>query len=97
MLSFGRGARKRPGSYKVEQNYIRDEKREKIYYVPIAPEQLAPAMGELVRFMNESKMRPLIRTAIAHVEFEALHPFEDGNGRIGRMLITPSTAKSFAT
>ena len=88
LLSFGRGARKRPGSYKVEQNYIGDEKRGKIYYVPIAPEQLAPAMGELVRFMNESKMRPLIRTAIAHVEFEALHPFEDGNGRIGRMLIT---------
>lgn len=88
LLSFGRGAGKRPGSYKVEQNYIGDERRGKIYYVPIAPEQLAPAMTELVRFMNESKMRPLIRTAIAHVEFEALHPFEDGNGRIGRMLIT---------
>jgi len=88
LLSFGRGARKRPGSYKVEQNYIGDERRGKIYYVPIAPEQLAPAMAGLVSFMNESKMRPLIRTAIAHVEFEALHPFEDGNGRIGRMLIT---------
>ncbi len=45
-------------------------------------------MGDLVRFMNESTMRPLIRTAITHAEFEALHPFEDGNGRIGRMLIT---------
>jgi Fic family protein len=88
LLSFGRGARKRPGSYKVEQNYIGDERRGKIYYVPIAPEQLGPAMAELVRYINESSMRPLIRTAIAHVEFEALHPFEDGNGRIGRMLIT---------
>lgn len=88
LLSFGRGARKRPGSYKVEQNYIGDERRGRIYYVPIAPEQLGPAMGELVRYINESTMRPLIRTAIAHVEFEALHPFEDGNGRIGRMLIT---------
>lgn len=88
LLSFGRGARKRPGSYKIEQNYIGDEKRGKIHYVPIAPEHLAPAMTDLVRFMNESAMRPLIRTAIAHVEFEALHPFEDGNGRIGRMLIT---------
>ena len=88
MLSIGRGARKRPGSYKVKQNFIGDERRGRIYYVPIAPEHLEPAMAALVRFMNEGDMRPLIRTAIAHVEFEALHPFEDGNGRIGRMLIT---------
>lgn len=88
LLSFGRGANKRPGSYKIEQNYIGDDRRGKIYYIPIAPEHLPPAMAELVRFMNEGRMRPLIRTAITHVEFEALHPFEDGNGRIGRMLIT---------
>ena len=88
LLSLGRGARKRPGSYKIEQNYIGDDRRGKIYYVPIAPEHLAPAMADLVHFMNEGGMRPIIRTALAHVEFEALHPFEDGNGRIGRMLIT---------
>lgn len=88
LLSFGRGARKRPGSYKVEQNYIGDERRGKIYYIPIAPGLLGSAMEELVRYINESPMRPLIRTANAHVEFEALHPFEDGNVRIGRMLIT---------
>lgn len=88
LFSFGRGASKHPGSYKTEQNYIGDDRRGKISYVPIAPEQLVPAMGDLVRFMNESEMRPLIRTAITHVEFEALHPFEDGNGRVGRMLIT---------
>jgi Fic family protein len=88
LLSMGRGARKRPGTYKVEQNYIGDDRRRLIRYVPIAPELLPPAMEGLVRFMNESDMRPLIRTALTHVEFEALHPFEDGNGRIGRMLIT---------
>lgn len=88
LLSFGRGARKRPGAYKTEQNYVGDDRRGRIHYVPIPPEQLTPAMGELVRFMNESPQRPLIRTALTHVEFEALHPFEDGNGRIGRMLIT---------
>ena len=88
LLSAGRGATKRPGSYKIEQNYIGDERHGKIYYVPIAPEQLEPAMTALVQFINTSATRPLIRTALAHVEFEALHPFEDGNGRIGRMLIT---------
>lgn len=88
LLSFGRGASKRPGTYKIEPNYIGEERRGKVHYVPIQPEHLAPAMAELIRFMNQSTMRPLLRTALTHVEFEALHPFEDGNGRIGRMLIT---------
>ncbi len=88
LLAFGRGAVKRPGSYKVEQNYIGDSRKAVIYYVPISPEQLPPAMTRLVDFMSDGAMLPLLRTAIAHVEFEALHPFDDGNGRIGRMLIT---------
>lgn len=88
LLSYGRGARKRPGSYKIEQNYIGDERRGRISYVPIAPEHLGPAMQRLISFINDSDVRPLLRTALTHVEFEALHPFEDGNGRIGRMLIT---------
>lgn len=88
LLSFGRGARKQPGSYKSEQNYIGESRLGKIYYIPIAPEQLGPAMTELVHFINHGMPHPLIRAAIAHVEFEALHPFQDGNGRIGRMLIT---------
>ena len=88
LLSVGRGATKRPGCYKIEQNYIGDERRGKISYVPIAPEHLEPAMATLMQFINADSTRPLIRTALTHVEFEALHPFEDGNGRIGRMLIT---------
>jgi Fic family protein len=87
-LSFGRGARKNPGNYKTEQNYIGDERSRVIRYVPIAPEHLGPAMRALMDFIVSPNPRPLLRTAIAHVEFEALHPFEDGNGRIGRMLIT---------
>ena len=88
LLSFGRGARKRPGAYKVEQNYIGDDRRGVVHYVPVSPEHLGPAMQALVGFIEAPSPRPLLRTAIAHVEFEALHPFEDGNGRIGRMLIT---------
>lgn len=88
LLSFGRGARKNPGSYKSEQNYIGDERSRVIRYVPISPEHLGPAMTSLMDFVHAPSPRPLLRTAIAHVEFEALHPFEDGNGRIGRMLIT---------
>lgn len=88
LLSFGRGASKHPGRYKTEQNYIGDERRNKIAYVPIAPEHLPMGMAALIDFMNADQFRPLLRTGIAHVEFEALHPFADGNGRIGRMLIT---------
>jgi Fic family protein len=88
LLSYGRGAEKRPGQFKVEQNYIGDRRRKRIDFIPIAPEQLAPAMEALVRFMQDGSMQPILRTALAHAEFEALHPFEDGNGRVGRMLIT---------
>lgn len=88
LLSHGRGARKNPGAFKVEQNYIGDERRGKIYYIPVSPEQLPPAMERLIDFIHTSSHRPLLRSAIAHAEFEALHPFADGNGRVGRMLIT---------
>ncbi|MGA0540373.1 Fic family protein [Neotabrizicola sp. VNH66] len=88
LLSFGRGAHRNPGSYKAEQNYIGDERSRVVRFVPIPPEHLGPAMQKLVAFIGAPNPRPLLRTAIAHVEFEALHPFEDGNGRIGRMLIT---------
>jgi Fic family protein len=88
LLSHGRGAEKRPGQFKVEQNYIGDRRRKRIDFIPIAPAQLGPAMETLVRFMQDTSTQPILRTALAHAEFEALHPFEDGNGRVGRMLIT---------
>jgi len=88
LLSYGRGAEKRPGQFKTEQNYIGDRRRKRIDFIPIAPDQLGPAMETLVRFMQDGSLQPILRTALAHAEFEALHPFEDGNGRVGRMLIT---------
>jgi Fic family protein len=88
LLAFGRGASKHPGSYKTEQNYIGERGQRRIQFVPISPESLPSGMDSLVSFIRADDPIPLLRTALAHVEFEALHPFEDGNGRVGRMLIT---------
>lgn len=88
LLSFGRGSAKNPGQYKTEQNYIGDERNGNISYIPISPEKLPEGMERFFKYLDQSEHTNLIRTALAHVEFEALHPFKDGNGRIGRMLIT---------
>ncbi|MEO0383632.1 MAG: Fic/DOC family N-terminal domain-containing protein [Pseudomonadota bacterium] len=93
LLGAGRGASKSPGAYKTEQNYVGDDRRRQIHFTPISPEQLAPGMAKLVDFMADERVPPLLSIALAHVEFEALHPFNDGNGRIGRMLITLSLWK----
>lgn len=88
LLGFGRGAHQSPGQFKTEQNFLADKARKKILFVPISPEHLTDGIQNMFRFMNDSSVQILIRTAITHLEFEALHPFKDGNGRIGRMLIT---------
>jgi len=88
LLFLGRGASLQPGSYKTEQNYIGEKRRRAISFVPISPEALPAGMQTLIEFIRNDEVNKLLRTALAHVEFEALHPFNDGNGRIGRMLIT---------
>ena len=88
LLDFGRGADMSPGAYKTEQNYLVDRNQRKVRFVPIGPEHLADGMAKLHAFIADDRWEPLVKTALAHVEFEALHPFKDGNGRIGRMLIT---------
>lgn len=88
LLSFGRGAEKSPGQYKTEQNFLADRIKQKILFVPISPEKLHDGLEKLFDYIQSSKDPILIKTAIMHLEFEALHPFQDGNGRIGRMLIT---------
>lgn len=88
LLSYGRGASKSPGEYKSEQNYVGDDRRKIIYFKPINPFQLQPAMQALLNYIDKDPTLHLFKVAVAHVEFEALHPFNDGNGRIGRLLIT---------
>lgn len=88
LLSFGRGAQLQPGSYKTEQNYIGERRSRSVSFVPISPECLQGGMETLFGFIRGHDLTALLKTALAHVEFEALHPFKDGNGRIGRMLVT---------
>lgn len=88
LLSFGRGAAKTPGKYKNEQNYLADKGKKNILFVPISPEKLQDGLDNLFDYIEHNSDPALIKAAVTHVEFEALHPFKDGNGRIGRMLIT---------
>lgn len=89
LLGFiGRGADKSPGEFKTEQNYLIDRGQRKVMFVPIRPEHLNDGLDKLFQFIENEDFEPLMKTAIAHLEFEALHPFKDGNGRIGRMIIT---------
>lgn len=88
LLEFTRGHEKSPGTFKTEQNYLVDMVARKILFTPISPDNLKQGLDELLLFISDSGEHPLIKTAIAHVEFESLHPFNDGNGRVGRILIT---------
>lgn len=87
LLYFGRGATKSPGKFKSEQNYLADRARN-ILFIPISPVKLEEGLENLFDYLKNSSDPILIKTALMHLEFEALHPFQDGNGRIGRMLIT---------
>jgi len=94
LLSFGRGALKSPGEFKIEQNYLADRNKKKILFVPIRPEKLQDGLDIFFDYISNNTEPALIKAAMTHIEFEALHPFKDGNGRIGRMLITLMLWKS---
>lgn len=94
LLSFGRGASKSPGEFKTEQNFLADKNRKKILFVPIRPEKLQDGLDILFEYISNNTDPALVKAAMTHIEFEALHPFKDGNGRIGRMLITLMLWKS---
>jgi len=92
-LSPARGAGKRPGEYKLNQNAVgrRGETIHSARYVPPPPQQTQQCMDDLESYINRGHRSPaerLIDLALVHYQFEAIHPFDDGNGRIGRMLIT---------
>ena len=87
LLTDGRGAQKQPGEFRRSQNWIGGTRPGNASFVPPPPHVLNDCLGDLERFLDES-INPVIKTALAHLQFETIHPFLDGNGRIGRLLIT---------
>ena len=95
-LSSQRGAQKRPGQYKREQNWIGGVTIDRARFVPPPPAETLQCMDELEKFINSTKKpaTPLIDLALVHYQLEAIHPFADGNGRVGRMLISLMSVNS---
>jgi Fic family protein len=88
LLAKGRGAEKQPGEFRTSQNWIGGSRPGNALFVPPPPDQLLECLGPLEKFLHDETTPSLVRAALAHVQFETIHPFLDGNGRIGRLLIT---------
>lgn len=85
-----RGNTATPGAFRRSQNWIGPpgSPPEAASYVPPPPQEMMECLGEWERFLHDQSLPPLVQIALAHVQFEAIHPFLDGNGRVGRLLIT---------
>jgi Fic family protein len=89
LLRGGRGSNKAPGEFRRSQNWLGGTRPGNAKFVPPPPEMVSELMGGLEKFIHDGKKLPiLIKAALAHVQFETIHPFLDGNGRLGRLLIT---------
>ena len=90
LLSRGRGSDHSPGEFRRSQNWIGGTRPGTAHFVPPPPQAVADCMGRLERFLHDedTAVPALLKAALAHVQFETIHPFLDGNGRVGRLLIT---------
>ena len=90
LLSRGRGSTKAPGEFRRSQNWIGGSRPGNAAFVPPPHTAVADCMAALERFLHatEDGLPVLIRAGLAHAQFETIHPFLDGNGRVGRLLIT---------
>lgn len=90
LLSKGRGAAQAPGEFRRTQNWIGGTRPGNAAFVPPPAELVMECMGKLEEFLHDQPVPTpaLLKAALAHVQFESVHPFLDGNGRLGRLLIT---------
>ncbi len=90
LLAKGRGSRQTPGEFRRSQNWIGGTRPGNATFVPPPAEEVVTSMGKLELFLHDQPepTPALIKAALAHVQFESIHPFLDGNGRLGRLLIT---------
>lgn len=90
LLGSGRGADKSPGEFRRTQNWLGGAGPGNARFVPPPADSVTSLMGDLENFLHDisSGLPILIKAALAHVQFETVHPFLDGNGRVGRLLIT---------
>jgi Fic family protein len=92
LLAGARGAGKQPGELRRSQNWIGGTRPGRAAFVPPPPDRVPRLLADLDRFIHDAApslppLPPLVRVALVHVQFETIHPFLDGNGRIGRLLI----------
>jgi Fic family protein len=90
LLAKGRGADKTPGEFRTSQNWIGGTRPGNAVFVPPPPGKVMECLGALELFLHDQPepTPPLLKAALAHLQFETIHPFLDGNGRLGRLLIT---------
>ncbi len=90
LLNKGRGSSKQPGEFRQSQNWIGGTRPGNATFVPPPPDKVMSLLGALEKFLHDETVTlpTLIKAALAHHQFETIHPFLDGNGRLGRLLIT---------
>jgi Fic family protein len=90
LMAGVRGQHLEPGEFRRTQNWVGPAgcQLKDASFVPPPPEELANVLGQLELFLHDTSLPPLIHAGLAHAQFETIHPFLDGNGRVGRLLIT---------
>lgn len=88
LLQNVRGKNESPGKYRTDQNWIgKSYNINEARYIPIEPAGVEDAMAQWEKYVNNENIPALVKVSVAHAEFESIHPFRDGNGRIGRMIV----------
>lgn len=87
LMAGVRGAQRQPGEFRTYQNFIGGMTEADATYVPPPPLEMNECLNDLDHFMNDRSLPPLVQMAVVHYQFEAIHPFGDGNGRVGRLLM----------